>query len=91
MNYATLADLGTAFVIYQAVYEILDDKSRYKLDRVRGNQFEKFSSQAEQIDALLVAQEPQVTANCEKFCEMALEGIFSMLDKHFPVTENESK
>ena len=91
MTKTTIADLGTAFVIFQSVLEVLDDESRTRLDKIRGDRFDKFKSLAEEIDKKLETEVELITANCETFCRMALDGMFDMLEEHFPVEENASE
>lgn len=85
MNKTTAADLGTALVLYQAVSEILDDNAQERLEKIRFERFDKFKARAQEIDATLRAQEPAIEANCEQFCRLALDGIFTLLEEHFPV------
>ena len=85
MDNTTAADLGTALVLYQAVSEILDNNAQERLEKVRFERFDKFKSRAQEIDATLLALEPAIEANCEQFCRIALDGIFALLEEHFPV------
>lgn len=89
MYKVTTADLGTAFLIYQSVMEILDEDSRQRLDQLRGNRFDKFQPQADAIDAALEKEAPKISENCENFCRMTLDGMFEMLEELFPVVTPE--
>jgi hypothetical protein len=82
---ATMADMGTAFILYQTVLEILSDEARDRLEIEAKEKFKKFSPQAASIDAAMTASAAAVEANCEKFCSLALDGIFEMLEELFPV------
>lgn len=84
----TMADMGTAFILYQTVLEILSDEARDRLEIEAKEKFKKFSPQAPAIDAAMTENAAAVEANCEKFCSMALDGIFEMLEKLFPVSKN---
>jgi len=87
----TMADMGTAFILYQTVLDILSEETQGRLEIEAKEKFKKFSPQAPAIDAAMVASAEAVEANCEKFCSMALDGIFEMLEKLFPVEENVSE
>ena len=91
MDKTTTADLGTALVLYQAVSEILDDNAQARLEKLRAARFDKFKARGQEIDAVLMAVEPAIEANCEQFCRIALDGIFTLLEEHFPVNATASK
>jgi hypothetical protein len=87
MDKATFADIGTAFILYQAVLEILSDEAVARLDKVRDERFNKFKPKAQEIDAQFVSQARLIEENCEKFCMLALDGIMNMLEQHFPTED----
>lgn len=89
MEKETAANIGTAFVLYQAVFEVLGAEAQFNLKREAQERFTKFDKVAGQIDEALVAESDAVEANCVKFCRMALDGIFDFLEDSFPENATE--